>query len=44
MEVDSEECYIDISTDREDKDIDVRRQIVGPWAWQRLGTTEVGLS
>ena len=43
MEVDLEECHRGISTDREERDTDVRRQIVEPWAWQRHGTTEVGL-
>ncbi|THU60820.1 hypothetical protein C4D60_Mb07t16780 [Musa balbisiana] len=43
MEVDSEECHRGISTDREERDTDVRRRIVEPWVWQRHGTTEVGL-
>ena len=41
--MDSEECHRDISTDREERDVDVRRQIVGSWAWQCHGTVEVGL-
>ena len=41
--MDSEECHRGISTDREERDTDVRRRIVEPWAWQRHGTTKVGL-
>ncbi|RWW08164.1 hypothetical protein GW17_00028416 [Ensete ventricosum] len=31
------------STDREERDVDAKQQIVGPWAWQHHGTAEARL-
>ncbi|RWW83771.1 hypothetical protein BHE74_00007716 [Ensete ventricosum] len=46
IEVDSEECHSGKggSIDHEERDADARQQIAVPWAWQRHGTAEAGLS
>ncbi|RRT44520.1 hypothetical protein B296_00038651 [Ensete ventricosum] len=38
------QCRRGGSIDREGRDTDARQRIVGPWAWQRHGTVEAGLS
>ncbi|RWW55336.1 hypothetical protein BHE74_00038026 [Ensete ventricosum] len=38
-----EECHRGGSTNREERNVDARQRILGPWAWQRHATVEVGL-
>ncbi|RWW13113.1 hypothetical protein GW17_00023191 [Ensete ventricosum] len=38
-----EECHRGGSTNREERNVDARQRILGPWAWQHHATVEVGL-